>query len=233
MELYATVAMERPQQVLAVFIRDARTPLNGERPQPVEDPTGATTYTRWKKNYNQRSDSTGSTRSVRQTPPGAFDNMTITQPTMSPGPTPNYQNRQHGGRQNSADYFNRSGRSSSSPNNTNDSGPAPWLNDMQIQEEPTTGEIDTSMGLGPRPAGTSDAEWKRLQLQMRVDRARVNMPQSVRFRLFVDPEECVEAFEVLDSNKRDIKPDLNATIRAGQTPPTDPQPDSEGILVDI
>jgi hypothetical protein len=43
-----------------------------------------------------------------------------------------------------------------------------------------------------------EAEWKRLELQMRVDRARVCIPQNVRFRLFVNPEECVEAFEVLD-----------------------------------
>ena len=76
-----------------------------------------------------------------------------------------------------------------------------------------TGEIDTSVGLGPKPAKMADAEWKRLELQMRVDRARVNTPQSVRFRLFVNPEECVEAFEVLDwLNKEDVKPDPNATV---------------------
>lgn len=69
---------------------------------------------------------------------------------------------------------------------------------------------------------------------MRVDRARVNMPQSVRFRLFTNPEECVEAFEVLDwSNKKDAKPDLNATIMVGRTPPADAQSDSRGNLVDI
>ena len=69
-----------------------------------------------------------------------------------------------------------------------------------------------------------DAEWKRLELQMRVDRARVNMPQSVRFRLFVNPEECVEAFEVLEwSSEKGTKPDPGATIRVGQSsvPPSD------------
>ena len=68
---------------------------------------------------------------------------------------------------------------------------------------------------------------------MRVDRARVNLPQSVRFRLFTSPDECVEAFEVLDRTNKDPKPDLNATIRVGQTPPADAQSDSSGNLVDI
>jgi len=154
---------------------------------------------------------------------------------MTPGPTPNYQYRQtsHGKRQTSVDYFNQSGRSSPSLGSTNDNG-SPWLSNTQVQEEPATGEIETSVGLGPRPAKTSDAEWKRLELQMRVDRARVNMPQSVKFRLFVNPEECVEAFEVLDwSSKKGTKPDPTATIRVGQTPgpPTDAK--SNGNLADI
>lgn len=64
------------------------------------------------------------------------------------------------------------------------------------------GEIDTSAVLGQKPAKMPEAEWKRLELQMRVDRARVNIPQSVKLRLFTNPEECVEAFDVLDLLKR-------------------------------
>jgi len=237
MELYATVAMERPQQVLAVFIRDARSPSNGEQLQPVEDSIGAAAHVRWK-SYPQRSDSTGSVRSFRQPSRSASNDMTPVQPTMRPGPTPNYQDQQrpvsYRKRHNSADYLNRSGRSSPSLNNTNESSSPPWFSNTQIQEEPTTGEIDTSVDLGPKPPKMSDAEWKRVELQMRVDRARVNMPQSVKFRLFMSPEECVEAFEVLDwLNKKDIKPDPNATIRVGQTSLTDAQSDSRGNLVDI
>ena len=87
------------------------------------------------------------------------------------------------------------------------------------------------MGLGPKPAKMSEAEWKRLELQMRIDRARVNMPQSVKFRLFMDPEECVEAFEALDwLNKKENKPDPNDMVGVGQTPPTNVQSDSTGNL---
>ena len=238
MELYTTVAMERPQQILAVFIRDARSPLDGERLQPVEDPIGATAHTRWG-SYLQRSNSAGSTRSARQTPRGAFDDVAPVQPAMTPGPTPNYNQHQQrstsgGKRQNSVDYFNQPGRSSPSPSNASDNGSVSWPSNTQIREEPTTGEIDTSVGLGPKPARMPDAEWKRLELQMRVDRARVNMPQSVRFRLFRAPEECVEAFEVMDlSNKKGVRPDPKATIRVGRTPSTNAQPESGGNLVDI
>jgi len=234
MELYATVAMERPQQILAVFIRDARSPSIGEKLQPVEDPVGATTHTRWR-NYTQRSDSSGSVRSSRRTSRAGSNDMTLVQPTLTPSPTPTHQNLQrstsYGKHQNSADYFSRSGRSSPTPSNGNGSGSVPWLNSTQIQEEPTTGEIDISMGLGPKPAKMSEAEWKRLELQMRIDRARVNMPQSVKFRLFMDPEECVEAFEALDwLNKKENKPDPNDMVGVGQTPPTNVQSDSTGNL---
>ena len=82
-----------------------------------------------------------------------------------------------------------------------------------------TGEIDPSLGLGQKPAKMSDAEWKRLELQMRVDRARANIPQSARFRLFVSPEECVEAFEVLDLSNKDINPIPNTTVGRGEQMP--------------
>ncbi|KAF9649212.1 hypothetical protein BDM02DRAFT_1948477 [Thelephora ganbajun] len=216
-ELYTAVATERPQQILAIFIRDARSTSNGGKPQPVEDPIGATAHTRWR-GYTQRSDSSGSLRSFRQISRGASSEVTSAQPMMTPSPTPAYQNRQrsrsYSKRQNSTDYFSQSDRSSPASINTNDDDTVPWLSNTQNQEEPMTGEIDASAGLGPKPAKVPSAEWKRLELQMRVDRARMNMPQSVKFRLFVDPEECVEAFEVLDwLAKQDIKPDPNATAR--------------------
>lgn len=126
MELYATVAMERPQQILAVFIRDARSPPDGEQLQRIEDPIGAAAHTRWG-NYPQRSDSGGGTRNFRPMPHGS--NTTSAQPAMTPGPTPLYQNRQpstpYGRRQGSVDYFSQSGRSSPTHSNGNNNGFAP------------------------------------------------------------------------------------------------------------
>ena len=219
MELYATVAVERPQQILAVFIRDARNSSNGEQLQPVEDPIGAAAHIRWK-NYAQRPDPGGSSRSFRRDSRSASNDVASAQPTMTPGPTPNYQSRQRSinRRQTSVDYFSRSGGSSSAPTTPNDNGSTLWLGNTLIQDEPMTGETDTSVGLGPKPTKMPDAEWRRLELQLRVDRARVNMPQSVRFRLFVHPEECAEAVEVLDRlNKKDNKLDLNTKSGGGGT----------------
>lgn len=45
--------------------------------------------------------------------------------------------------------------------------------------------------------GMSDAERKRCGLQMRVYRARTQMPGHVLLRVFRDPGECVEVEEVL------------------------------------
>lgn len=214
MELYATVAMERPQQILAVFIRDARSPSDGDELQSVEDPIGAAAHTRWGR-YPQRSDSGGSLKAFRQM--SRSSDSTSVQSTMSPGPTPFYQNRQpstpSNKRQGPADYFGQTRRSSPTPNNGNDD--VSWSGMNQTSEDPMTGEIDISVGLGPKPAKMPEAEWKRLELQMRVDRARLNMPQSVKFRLFMNPGECMEAFEVLDRLK---KMDPDVTTAAGPTP---------------
>lgn len=193
MELYATFAKERPQQILAVFIRDARSTLDGGAPQPIDDPTGATAHTRCKK-HPRRSDSNRSTKSFRQM--SRSNSATSVQPTMTPGPTPFYQNHQpstpSNRRQAPVDYFSQPHRLSSTPSNDSDSDSTPWLGDSQIQEE--------QIRLGPKPAKMPDAVWERLELQARVDKARMCMPQSVKFRLFTKPEECVEAFDVLDQH---------------------------------
>lgn len=214
MELYATVAMERPQQILAVFIRDARSLSNGEKPQPIPDPIGACALTKRGKR-SQRSDSSGNVRNFRRM--SRTNDVVFVQPTMTPDPTPFCQSRQpptpSDTRQGSVDYFGRPGRSSPTP--SNGSGNGSWSGDSQIQEELTTGEVDICVGFGPKPAKMPDTDWKRLVLQMRVDRARVCMPQSVRFRLFTNPEECVEAFEVLDQLDQ-MGP--GAGMQAGRTP---------------
>lgn len=51
---------------------------------------------------------------------------------------------------------------------------------------------------GGIPADMSEAEKKRMELQIRVYRARALMPSHVPLRIFRKPEECVEASEILD-----------------------------------
>ena len=51
-------------------------------------------------------------------------------------------------------------------------------------------------GLGQAPL--TDAERKRLDLQMRVYKARLEVPREIPVRVFVSPEECVEAEAILE-----------------------------------
>ena len=197
------IAMQRPREVLAVFIRDARCHTNRVKPQPVEDPTGAAAQIRWR-SYPQRLDPNRSLKCFRQVSRGGDATPS---PPMTPGPSPLYQNQlqppsPYNERQTSSDYFSQSGRSSPAFSyNGSDNGSGPSFGNSQIREDSASGTIDTFVWLGPKPASVSDAEWKRSELQMRVDCARVHIPQNVKFRLFTDPAECVEAFEVLDQLK--------------------------------
>lgn len=44
----------------------------------------------------------------------------------------------------------------------------------------------------------TDTERKRLDLQMRVYKARLEVPREIPVRVFVSPEECVEAEVILE-----------------------------------
>lgn len=48
------------------------------------------------------------------------------------------------------------------------------------------------------PTSLSDVEKKRLDLQMRVWRARYAVPPHIPIRIFREPEECVEVNRILD-----------------------------------
>jgi hypothetical protein len=52
--------------------------------------------------------------------------------------------------------------------------------------------------------GLSDAEKKKNGLQMRVYRARTQMPGHVPLRVFRDPKECIEVEEVLKSVEQPV-----------------------------
>ncbi|KAF7796823.1 hypothetical protein EIP86_008007 [Pleurotus ostreatoroseus] len=62
--------------------------------------------------------------------------------------------------------------------------------------------MGTGMGTGTGAttpgAGLSDAQRKQYELQMRVYRARMDIPAHIALRVFRDPGECVEAAEILE-----------------------------------
>lgn len=58
----------------------------------------------------------------------------------------------------------------------------------------------SSQASNSKQASLSDAEKRQAQLQLRVYRARTQMPSHIPLRVFREPAECVEAQEILDRN---------------------------------
>lgn len=67
------------------------------------------------------------------------------------------------------------------------------------RSQQSTSSTSSTESSGKRPAAVlSDADRRRNELQMRVYRARTQMPGNVFLRVFRDPKECVEAQQILD-----------------------------------
>lgn len=234
MELYAALARERTNQILAVFIRDAS---NRELVKPLEDPTG-------NQAFNLAVNNMGSIRRISQamltpggsgqvTPNGNYG--TVKRPVRSVSgndiqtPPSAYTVRQPKRTQSAAiqpasysssisstetDYFTQSPTMSGSP--VSDS-PPPSSFPPPGFSKPTPNVRNGSDGSIPSPASSrassgrtsstaslrgvpamTDSERRQYELQLRVYKARLEMPPHVPLRIFRQPEECVEAKQVLD-----------------------------------
>ena len=226
MELYATIAKERPSQILAIFIRDARPP----GATPLEDPTGrlARTYMPW---YSSRSSwSSGSsgeptlptlsplspqprtpTSAGFSLPPDASTQTIKARPSRPrPGPrSPTMDSMQ--------DYLTsprffkprpRPPRSPSlpTPRTSSDINSSTAFNSTIVSESPlpspsttpprTTSPIRSSST--QQQESLSFLEKKSSELQVRVWKAKLVIPDHIKFRVFREPEDCVEANEILD-----------------------------------
>ncbi|KIM44765.1 hypothetical protein M413DRAFT_442723 [Hebeloma cylindrosporum] len=76
--------------------------------------------------------------------------------------------------------------------------PPPSLTAASLYSQPTTSS--SSHASNGKQASLSDAEKRRVQLQLRVYRARTQMPSHIPLRVFREAAECVEAQEILDRN---------------------------------
>lgn len=104
------------------------------------------------------------------------------------------------------DYFSAQAVAYPTPKNAE-----PWGNG-QIVEEPEL--ASTPGGSKSKP---TDAEWKRFELQNRVDKARAEIPEHIPFRVFRNPEDCVECKQIVE--------------KTSKAPPE--RQDKTGILIDI
>jgi len=185
LELYAEFARERPDQVLAVFIRDV-----DEFGELLEDPTG------WKAVGASSSHLNGEVWPRRSWSTTA--SSTPTTPAYSLPPA----HKDKG-------YF-------PPPNAPLTAEPDPIL-EMTPTATPRPASKQAYQAITPTPSvrsaasssttgsatreRMSEAERKRYELQLRVWRARTQMPGHVPLRIFRDPRECVEAEEVLRKEK--------------------------------
>ncbi|KAI0027425.1 hypothetical protein K488DRAFT_61603 [Vararia minispora EC-137] len=217
LELYAEQAQLRPEQILAVFIRDANIYEDGG--PGIPDPTGARAMLRAltipdglgagvapgvrarvieRTRKNSAASIVSSLRSeerARSAPPspGGSPIVRLKNLSMTSGPgasTP------------------RERIAMPTPRSSVDSGgyfpPFSTIAEQELRHtnEPgtyATSSSDTSVPLpAPQQPSVSDAERKRLLLQSRVWAARLQMPGNITLRVFREPGECVEAAEVLD-----------------------------------
>jgi hypothetical protein len=211
LELYAEQAALRPSQIRAVFVRDANIYDDGG--PGIPDPTGARALAfgtdalplaraQGRKNSLDIVTSLRNEERARSAPPspGAspiarFKNLAV----AGGGGTPREGGQGVTGRstptpRSSVDTYG-SGATSSSGASTSSHGAAGGS--YFSAAAPLV--QDAARASSPQGDAPSEAEKKRLSLQSRVWAARLQMPGDIALRVFREPEECVEAREVLDA----------------------------------
>ncbi|PIL25177.1 hypothetical protein GSI_13066 [Ganoderma sinense ZZ0214-1] len=226
LELYAEIGRERPDQILAIFIRDASVRENDVM-RPLDDPTGADAA-RWDAfqsgavppgsatsqtnggfapSASKRASSRYASRSMSEATPG------------SPPAIPSKATRSFSGLDLSALSRNSSGSSSPNYFSSTPRSYSPITEEPPWQPTMTTATDDKSWpppGFSKPPPGSqaerresrsssqtpsptdAESERKRWDLQTRVWKARLDVPPQIPLRMFREPEECVEVNQILD-----------------------------------
>lgn len=237
LELYASIARDRPGQILGIFIRDASNP---ELVPALEDPTGDNAgripHIPQRRGTQSSASSIASPPSTTAPlPDSRLLNVNHHRPVRSlsvsmPGATSDTTPR--------AAYAMRSKRTKSDfphqdPTDNLDYFTSTSLIDLPVTEEPQpitppttssfapssytapgytrrrqddeTSSTSSRISLGRTSTSSSgrppmtEAERKQFELQQRVYRARMEIPDRIPLRVFRHPSECVEATQILES----------------------------------
>ncbi|KAJ3762392.1 hypothetical protein EV360DRAFT_35831 [Lentinula raphanica] len=199
LELYTELARERADQVLAIFIRDA-----GDG-QPLSDPTGdfydkmpsrsapssfdssaypIPGYSNSRppsRSLTPESPASLTAQSVQPTrtfPPSSFPPLTPLTPKTPATPA-----------------------SSASTSVTPRTPKTPWTNysNASYTSFKSKRSVGSTSTIGNGVVRMSESEKKQYELQMRVNKARGALPFKIVLRVFRSPEECVETWELLNS----------------------------------
>jgi len=184
LELYATVARDHPEQVLCIFIRDVNTYEDGGG--GIDDPTGI----RAREGGKKRSPwGMSLSRGGRVSPKSSTSTIhSPISPAVSRAPF-----------ETTDDYFSSktmtpSAAGTQRPYTDTDTlytEPESYYNPPQASATPSHLPSLSRLTL-------SESDRKRMNLQLRLWKACAEIPTNVVIRIFCDPLECVEAFQVID-----------------------------------
>ena len=172
LELYAAVAREHPEQILCIFIRDVNTYEDGGG--GIEDPTGIHAREGGKK----------------RSPWG----MSMSRGRWSPKSTPTGSSS-HASESPTDDYFSRT--SSSSTVDGQRSYTDTLFTEPASYDAPSPTATHTATPTLTHRLTLSEPEKKRMHLQTRLWKACAELPTNVVIRIFREPQECVEALQVI------------------------------------
>lgn len=181
LELYANVAKEYSRQILCIFIRDVNT--YEDDGGGIEDPTGNYVRDGTITAQDLQAKRKGSSSSVPASRGGRWSPKSTSAPLLPLTPA----------------VSRASSLSPDDPISTLPYGSRPKLNVDPPLSEPGSDVMSrplaASMLIGRTPNSESDRQ--RLNLQIRLWKARTEIPDSTAIRVFREPQECVEAFEVV------------------------------------
>ena len=181
LELYAAVARDRPEQILCIFIRDVNTYEDGGG--GIEDPTGIHA----RENGKKRSPwGMSMSRGGRWSPKSMSSQSLPLSSSMSRAPSDSTD-----------DYFSKT------PTSSTASVQKPYADALYAEPESYDNQSQSATTPTTMPTLThrmtlSESEKKRMQLQARLWKACAEVPTNVVIRVFRDPQECVEASQVID-----------------------------------
>ncbi|KAI3601328.1 actin cytoskeleton organization protein app1 [Moniliophthora roreri] len=223
LELYADLAKEKPDQVLGIFIRDAGSGDPLEDPIGIRldfesysepDPAPMTPYI--KDNTLTPAQRKASTEDRAKQLPPIDTSYAVRKPRSRSSKTPATGT----GNSLAGNYFTPS-RMTTEPDSLSmyDSAQNPSMTSLSsaYSRNPKTPSTATSTSgstgyfSAPTPKTSTstttnvstripEAERKRHELQMRVYRARVSIPEHIILRVFRSPSECVETEKILSSH---------------------------------
>jgi Uncharacterized conserved protein (DUF2183) len=190
LELYATLAAERPTQIAGVFVRDASTSESSSGSDSADSPD---TTMAQRTGSGSIEDPTGS-KALGQSPPDLSEAgpKSASEGYFTTGPL----SAEPEAYATSAPVATSSS-SSSSGSGTKSVTPSGSPRIPPSRLSPSVYSLSSGASR-LRRSSLPEQERRRIELQTRVWRARTLVPVHIPLRIFRKPEECVEAWEILE-----------------------------------